>query len=105
MEGPVAQRLEQGTHNPLVGGSNPSGPTRFLNSDTIGVPLFPFFKMYFGVWRAVVRKDDGLLQRSNDRSQCPEAIYMLPGTIARFRIKAVVRNPFLEVVKAVLSNP
>jgi hypothetical protein len=25
--GPVAQRLEQGTHNPLVGGSNPSGPT------------------------------------------------------------------------------
>ena len=27
-EGPVAQRLEQGTHNPLVGGSNPSGPTK-----------------------------------------------------------------------------
>jgi hypothetical protein len=27
-DGPVAQRLEQGTHNPLVGGSNPSGPTR-----------------------------------------------------------------------------
>jgi hypothetical protein len=25
--GPLAQRLEQGTHNPLVGGSNPSGPT------------------------------------------------------------------------------
>ena len=29
--GPVAQRLEQGTHNPLVGGSNPSGPTNFLD--------------------------------------------------------------------------
>jgi hypothetical protein len=28
--GPVAQRLEQGTHNPLVGGSNPSGPTTSL---------------------------------------------------------------------------
>src|SRR5947209_13419192 len=29
--GPVAQRLEQGTHNPLVPGSNPGGPTiRFL---------------------------------------------------------------------------
>ena len=28
MFGPVAQRLEQRTHNPLVGGSNPSGPTR-----------------------------------------------------------------------------
>src|SRR5579875_547651 len=27
LSGPVAQRLEQGTHNPLVGGSNPSGPT------------------------------------------------------------------------------
>jgi hypothetical protein len=27
VEGPVAQRSEQGTHNPLVGGSNPSGPT------------------------------------------------------------------------------
>ncbi len=25
--GPVAQRLEQRTHNPLVLGSNPSGPT------------------------------------------------------------------------------
>ena len=27
LSGPVAQRLEQGTHNPLVVGSNPSGPT------------------------------------------------------------------------------
>ena len=26
--GPVAQRLEQWTHNPLVPGSNPGGPTR-----------------------------------------------------------------------------
>ena len=25
--GPLAQRLEQGTHNPLVLGSNPRGPT------------------------------------------------------------------------------
>ena len=25
--GPIAQRLEQGTHNPLVPGSNPGGPT------------------------------------------------------------------------------
>ena len=32
--GPVAQRLEQGTHNPLVGGSNPSGPTR-LTDDSL----------------------------------------------------------------------
>ena len=26
--GPIAQRLEQGTHNPLVAGSNPAGPKR-----------------------------------------------------------------------------
>ena len=34
--GPVAQRLEQGTHNPLVRGSNPCGPTRFLQTFRIG---------------------------------------------------------------------
>ncbi len=28
--GPVAQRLEQWTHNPLVQGSNPCGPTKFF---------------------------------------------------------------------------
>ena len=27
LHGPVAQRLEQGTHNPLVPGSNPGGPS------------------------------------------------------------------------------
>lgn len=27
--GPIAQRLEQRTHNPLVPGSNPGGPTKF----------------------------------------------------------------------------
>ena len=30
--GPVAQRLEQGTHNPLVPGSNPGGP----NPESVG---------------------------------------------------------------------
>ena len=30
--GPLAQRLEQWTHNPLVPGSNPGGPTSFLFS-------------------------------------------------------------------------
>src|SRR5258705_7899775 len=29
--GPVAQRLEQRTHNPLVVGSNPTGPTTVSN--------------------------------------------------------------------------
>jgi hypothetical protein len=32
--GPVAQRLEQGTHNPLVPGSNPGGPI-FLDGLTV----------------------------------------------------------------------
>ena len=27
LHGPVAQRSEQGTHNPLVAGSSPAGPT------------------------------------------------------------------------------
>ena len=30
LPGPVAQRSEQGTHNPLVGGSNPPRSTIFL---------------------------------------------------------------------------
>ena len=34
--GPVAQRLEQGTHNPLVVGSNPTGPTTLTSSFAIG---------------------------------------------------------------------
>lgn len=29
--GPVAQRLEQSTHNRLVAGSNPAGPTKFAS--------------------------------------------------------------------------
>ena len=29
--GPVAQWLEQGTHNPLVVGSSPTGPTIYLS--------------------------------------------------------------------------
>ena len=32
--GPVAQRLEQWTRNPLVVGSNPTGPNRFLPPKT-----------------------------------------------------------------------
>lgn len=33
--GPVAQRLEQWTHNPLVQGSNPCGPTNDLGSTSL----------------------------------------------------------------------
>ena len=38
--GPVAQRLEQGTHNPLVVGSNPTGPTILKSLSTIGKGFF-----------------------------------------------------------------
>jgi hypothetical protein len=34
--GPVAQRLEQGTHNPLVPGSNPGGPN--LRTAKVSLP-------------------------------------------------------------------
>ena len=50
LDGPVAQRLEQGTHNPLVGGSNPSGPTSLR-------PL----------WRASARHASPLLARRANR--------------------------------------
>ena len=30
LNGPVAQWLEQGTHNPLVAGSNPAGSTKII---------------------------------------------------------------------------
>ena len=41
-EGPVAQRLEQRTHNPLVLGSNPSGPTnKFFESCFYNQLVFP----------------------------------------------------------------
>jgi hypothetical protein len=36
-QGPVAQRLEQRTHNPLVVGSNPTGPTKFASQITRGL--------------------------------------------------------------------
>jgi hypothetical protein len=43
--GPVAQRLEQRTHNPLVVGSNPTGPTkhsRFHLMKSLSVQFFRF---------------------------------------------------------------
>ena len=38
--GPIAQWLEQTTHNRLVGGSNPSGPTNFTMSAANGLLIF-----------------------------------------------------------------
>ena len=47
--GPIAQWLEQATHNRLVGGSNPSGPTevRFpaMMLDEIAAGLTPVYKL------------------------------------------------------------
>jgi hypothetical protein len=39
--GPVAQRLEQRTHNPLVPGSNPGGPTNIISILPKGFTLSP----------------------------------------------------------------
>lgn len=33
LKGPLAQRLEQGTHNPLAVGSNPTRPTSLWKDD------------------------------------------------------------------------
>jgi hypothetical protein len=41
--GPVAQRLEQRTHNPLVLGSNPSGPTNQFLSRAFAISSFSCF--------------------------------------------------------------
>src|SRR5216683_2897846 len=41
--GPVAQRLEQRTHNPLVLGSNPSGPTNEFLSPDFAISWFSRF--------------------------------------------------------------
>ena len=42
--GSIAQRLEQGTHNPLVPGSNPGGPTGFSSNSPVWV------KFIHGLW-------------------------------------------------------
>ena len=52
--GPVAQRLEQGTHNPLVPGSNPGGPSCLREASraacvtTASAAVFRRFNAKFG---------------------------------------------------------
>lgn len=49
--GPVAQRLEQATHNRLVPGSNPGGPTNSSFLRNVGLCFFPscFDRIHFSV--------------------------------------------------------
>ncbi len=56
--GPVAQRLEQGTHNPLVGGSIPPGPSYgkpshryrdFIEGIKLGLPWEDALKKAYGL--------------------------------------------------------
>ena len=47
LQGLLAQRLAQGTHNPWVLGSNPGGPTRFFSRSGNLFGLFPFFWQHF----------------------------------------------------------
>jgi uncharacterized protein len=52
--GPVAQRLEQGTHNPLVVGSNPTGPTIFTSFAEA-----PLMEDWFNQIRELAKNCDG----------------------------------------------
>ena len=47
LSGPIAQRLEQRTHNPLVPGSNPGGPTKSLRCN--GQPACGWFQVAWAV--------------------------------------------------------
>ncbi len=53
--GPVAQRSEQWTHNPLVVGSNPTGPSGLLNVMAISTANISRFMLFyeFGTTRAI----------------------------------------------------
>src|SRR4029077_5104858 len=47
--GPVAQRLEQRTHNPLVPGSNPGGPTNVFAGDFVAVTTRPTTSLFLQI--------------------------------------------------------
>ncbi len=49
LQGLLAQRLAQGTHNPWVLGSNPGGPTRFFNRPGNLSGLFSFSSQWFSL--------------------------------------------------------
>ncbi len=72
MNGPIAQRLEQGTHNPLVPGSNPGGPKeifdlRLSNAD-------PLQRVLRWLWTNRAVRSGGWCQRPSigrDNRWCP----------------------------------
>ncbi len=67
--GPVAQRLEQGTHNPLVPGSNPGGPRFFQRSAAPFSPQLGVEAAFrFGNDMTMPRLTIRLLHKSSSRS-------------------------------------
>ena len=63
--GPVAQRSEQRTHNPLVLGSNPSGPTNvFKKFRHYDIPVV-FFRLRIGCSRLRIRWSIQLIDPCN----------------------------------------
>ena len=62
--GPVAQRLEQGTHNPLVVGSNPTGPTILKSLSSMGKGFFVTSFLGKGIWMDYYRTYFGKLSPS-----------------------------------------
>jgi hypothetical protein len=74
--GPVAQRLEQRTHNPLVPGSNPGGPTNMHVSPAIAISWFSRFG-YIPLFREHSRTK--LSQNKSRRLDCAtKQIHALP---------------------------
>ncbi len=66
--GPIAQGLEQATHNRLVGGSNPSGPTILTQT---GKPClansWPIFRFSVGQIANDTRPLEGVARQPNSR--------------------------------------
>src|SRR5271170_7820246 len=81
--GPVAQRLEQRTHNPLVPGSNPGGPTKLPRSQAAHTP--PLTSLTYG--RA--RLTRVLFAALRARPLLPQTEKIAPWTLSRVG----VRNP------------
>src|SRR5580698_2207173 len=71
--GPLAQRLVQRTHNPLVVGSNPTGPTRilylFLSEVRVGARVNPLDRT--GLSHFQLEKRDGPHRMDESRRSFP----------------------------------
>ncbi len=82
--GPVAQRSEQGTHNPLVGGSNPSGPT-CKPTTYVDTPLATGTQS--GTHSGFGDKQSGNRRRSSHQLRLPSA------NLGHFTLSGTIHSP------------